>query len=54
MKDESVEAIEERGSDIMLGTLLDGTLKYDDARLARVDVDIIDDRSDTRMPSVKV
>jgi hypothetical protein len=47
-----VDAIEERGSDIMLGTLLEGTLRYDDARLPRVDVDIMDDLSGTgRMPS---
>jgi hypothetical protein len=39
VKDESVEAMEERGSDMILVTLLEGTLKYDDERLPRVDMD---------------
>jgi hypothetical protein len=51
VNDESVDAIDERGSDIMLGTLLEGTLRYDDARLLMVDVDIMEDLSGTRMPS---
>jgi hypothetical protein len=50
VKEESVDAMDERGSESMLGTLLDGTLKYDDARLPTVDMD---DRSapDRRIPS---
>lgn len=42
--------MEERGSDMMLGTLLDGTLRYEDARLPTVDMD---ERSAAamRMPS---
>jgi hypothetical protein len=42
--------MDERGSDSMLGTLLEGTLKYEDARLPTVDMD---DRSaaERRMPS---
>jgi hypothetical protein len=39
VKDESVEAMDERGSESMLGTLLEGTLRYDDARLPTVDMD---------------
>jgi hypothetical protein len=45
-----VDATDDRGSDIMLGTLLEGTLKYEEARLPRVDMD---DRSGPgrRIPS---
>lgn len=50
MNDESVEAMDERGSDIMLGTLLDGTLKYEDARLPTVDMDDLS-APESRMPS---
>jgi hypothetical protein len=50
VNDESVEAIEERGSDIMLGTLLDGTLRYEDARLPTVDIDDLS-APERRMPS---
>jgi hypothetical protein len=39
VKDESVDAMDERGSESMLGTLLEGTLRYDDARLPTVDMD---------------
>lgn len=39
VKDESVDATDERGSDSMLGTLLEGTLKYEEARLPTVDMD---------------
>jgi hypothetical protein len=48
VKDESVDAIDDLGSERMLVTLLDGTLKYEEERLPRVD---IDERSgpDTRM-----
>jgi hypothetical protein len=50
VNEESVDAIEERGSDIMLGTLLDGTLKYDEARLPRVDMDDLS-APERRIPS---
>jgi hypothetical protein len=50
VNDESVDAIEDRGSESTLGTLLEGTLRYDEARLPRVDMD---DRSapEGRIPS---
>lgn len=45
-----MDAIDERGSDIMLGTLLEGTLRYDEARLPRVDMDDLS-APDRRIPS---
>jgi hypothetical protein len=45
-----VEATEDRGSDSMLGTLLEGTLRYEEARLPRVDIDDLS-APEGRMPS---
>ena len=45
-----MEAMDERGSDIMLGTLLDGTLRYEDARLPTVDMDDLS-APERRIPS---
>lgn len=42
--------MEERGSESMLGTLLEGTLKYEDARLPTVDMDDLS-AAERRMPS---
>lgn len=50
VKDESVDAMDERGSDNMLGTLLDGTLKYEEARLPTVDMDDLS-APESRKPS---
>ena len=50
MKEESVDAMDERGSDIILGTLLEGMLKYEDARLPTVDIDDLS-AAERRMPS---
>jgi hypothetical protein len=50
VNDESVEAMDDRGSDSILFTLLEGTLRYDEFRLPSVDMDDLSGR-DMRMPS---
>lgn len=45
-----MDAMDERGSESMLVTLLEGTLRYDEFRLPNVDMDDLSGRL-MRMPS---
>ena len=45
--------MDRRGSESMLGTLLEGTLRYEDARLPTVDMDDLSERPARRVSRVK-